>query len=558
MSRRICVLTAVLVVVLVLPAAASAADPLQITTAANRTGYSDLEGYRVASDTTQVCVTLSNSPTKTGPVVFSLDGTRTRQENIVPWDYFGTDDSTGGCYRGTFARGTHTMRATWTGGEDSSSFAVGPAPDTSIASVADADSPTFVDEDGNGSEQVNVGFSGTNSPKRYECSVSGATTVAFTACTAPWSVNVNVGSNTVSVRACDAAGCDATPASNTFTMQAGAAAPPPPPPGADPLQVTTATNRSGSQDLEGYTVASSSTGVCVTLSNTPAKTGPVVYNLEGVSFHTENSAPWDYFGTNDGTGGCYQGTFTRGSHTIRATWSGGQDSSTFSVAGTAGGGSAGGYSSTQPAGFMPLSDAQAAALVTRKTWEPRSDNATANAYVPSDSALASFHANSGQQPLASYVTGRDGISAPVTDELIQWAAWKWGIDEDTIRAVAVNESDWHQSMLGDYRGGPIPETGCSASSCPTSFGITQIKDQWHDSGHGGTYPLSRTSTAFNLDYYGRWLRSCMNGLETWLTRTTGDLWGCVGAWFSGSWHSGSDSYVASARNALANKTWLSY
>ena len=24
-----------------------------------------------------------------------------------------------------------------------------------------------------------------------------------------------------------------------------------------------------------------------------------------------------------------------------------------------------------------------------------------------------------------------------TDEIIQWAAWKWGVDEDVIRAVAV-------------------------------------------------------------------------------------------------------------------------
>jgi soluble lytic murein transglycosylase-like protein len=28
-----------------------------------------------------------------------------------------------------------------------------------------------------------------------------------------------------------------------------------------------------------------------------------------------------------------------------------------------------------------------------------------------------------------------------TDEIIRWAAWKWGIDEDLLRAVAARESD---------------------------------------------------------------------------------------------------------------------
>ena len=39
-----------------------------------------------------------------------------------------------------------------------------------------------------------------------------------------------------------------------------------------------------------------------------------------------------------------------------------------------------------------------------------------------------------------------------TTEIFQWAACKWGIDEDTLRAVAVQESDWHQSAVGDNCG----------------------------------------------------------------------------------------------------------
>jgi hypothetical protein len=214
---------------------------------------------------------------------------------------------------------------------------------------------------------------------------------------------------------------------------------------------------------------------------------------------------------------------------------------------------------TRPVGSPPLRDAEAAAHVKRSPWEPRSDNALANGYAPSDSELASFYAAS-KQPYARSVTGRSTLLAPTTDELIQWAAWKWGLDEDLLRAVAVKESEWHQSMLGDYRGGPISQTGCADSWCPVSFGITQIKDQWHDSGHGGTWPLSQRSTPFNLDYYGRWFRSCYDGNETWLRGyAAGDQWGCVGAWFSGRWYdSDANDYIASVKNSLASQIWTSY
>jgi autotransporter family porin len=215
---------------------------------------------------------------------------------------------------------------------------------------------------------------------------------------------------------------------------------------------------------------------------------------------------------------------------------------------------------TRPVGSPPLADAQAAAHVTLSSWEPRSDNALANGYSPSDGELASFYAASKQHYLRS-VSGRSTLVAPTTDELIQWAAWKWGLDEDVLRAVAVQESDWRQSMLGDYRSGPISQTGCAAAWCPTSFGITQIKDQWHDSGHGGTWPLAQRSTPFNLDYYGRWFRSCYDGNETWLRAgyAAGDEWGCVGAWFSGGWHdSAAEGYLASVKNWLANRTWTTY
>ena len=36
-----------------------------------------------------------------------------------------------------------------------------------------------------------------------------------------------------------------------------------------------------------------------------------------------------------------------------------------------------------------------------------------------------------------------------TDEIIQWVACKWGVDEDAVRAQIIKESYWYQSNVGD-------------------------------------------------------------------------------------------------------------
>ena len=43
----------------------------------------------------------------------------------------------------------------------------------------------------------------------------------------------------------------------------------------------------------------------------------------------------------------------------------------------------------------------------------------------------------------------DGDFAGTTDEIIQWAACKWGIDENIARAQVIKESYWYQSANGD-------------------------------------------------------------------------------------------------------------
>ena len=37
-----------------------------------------------------------------------------------------------------------------------------------------------------------------------------------------------------------------------------------------------------------------------------------------------------------------------------------------------------------------------------------------------------------------------------TDEILQWTACKWGIDEDIVRAQAAKESWWQMTAKGDW------------------------------------------------------------------------------------------------------------
>jgi hypothetical protein len=203
------------------------------------------------------------------------------------------------------------------------------------------------------------------------------------------------------------------------------------------------------------------------------------------------------------------------------------------------GGTVSGQSVMQPPGFAPLSDAEAASRV-RPAGEIRPANVTANHTVPTSEQLSSFYSAS-QEPYSRTVTG--GFTG-TTDEIIQWAAWKWGVDADVMRAVAVQESDWRQWFV---------------DSDGATFGIFQVKTQLASgSGWAGTYPLAKDSTAFNADYYGRAFRSCYDGRETWLggSYRAGDLWGCVGFWFSGDWHdAGAEDYVSHVKRWLAERTW---
>lgn len=154
-----------------------------------------------------------------------------------------------------------------------------------------------------------------------------------------------------------------------------------------------------------------------------------------------------------------------------------------------------------------------------------------------------------------------------TDEILQWASCKWGIDEDIARAQAVKESWWFHRTGGDFTTDPAlcwpPNNQLVNGQCPESVGILQVRYEYHKSGlAAGTYS-PYYSTAYNADYtYAVW-RDCYEGNMTWLNTVekgavyaAGDVWGCVGEWFSGRWYTAPTyNYINAIKGYLNNRMW---
>jgi hypothetical protein len=195
--------------------------------------------------------------------------------------------------------------------------------------------------------------------------------------------------------------------------------------------------------------------------------------------------------------------------------------------------------SAKDPGTGPLADDAAASRVNDSGRELRPSNARANRRRPSDDQLASFRRRS-EMVYRRHVTGR---FRGTTDEILQWAARKWGFDPDLFRAVATVESYWNMSAVGD--GG-------------LSFGIFQMKRTYHC-----CVPLSSKYTAFNADYYGAILRAYYDGRQTWLNDVergeryrAGDLWGSVGSWYAGRWRTPAAlDYIRRVQRALRDEPW---
>lgn len=246
--------------------------------------------------------------------------------------------------------------------------------------------------------------------------------------------------------------------------------------------------------------------------------------------------------------------------------------------------------------FTPLSDTAAAAFVMNVQADSATRaaaNATPNRYVPTAADLAPLTTEKDvnnntcvqANPYCANVTGN--FVCANTDECIQFAAAKWGIPPDWLRAEYVQESNWYQ-WLPSSTSSPLTCSSCSGQSCGDlttvgassnypalsritgtsvcqSLGIAQVR--WdHPDGNVtiiGSEPARWKSTAFNADMQAARVRFFFddpNGLRT----AWGDgsyvrcqNWNSIGAWFSPyPWgNSGQAGYVTSVQGILSNRTW---
>jgi hypothetical protein len=202
----------------------------------------------------------------------------------------------------------------------------------------------------------------------------------------------------------------------------------------------------------------------------------------------------------------------------------------------------------------------------RPEKENKGVNKAADATTGGQHVAGSLFAGDSAKAASTIAPRIDGDFTGTTQEILRWTACKWGIDENIVYAQAAVESWWRQDTLGDWG---TDATACppghgfgadgKAGQCPQSYGVLQ--DRWPYMKQG--WPGYDRSTAMDADVaYGIW-RSCYDGYETWLNTVDhgqpyakGDVWGCVGRWFSGRWHtSASDGYVTKVKQYETEQIW---
>lgn len=127
-----------------------------------------------------------------------------------------------------------------------------------------------------------------------------------------------------------------------------------------------------------------------------------------------------------------------------------------------------------------------------------------------------------------------------TDDIIRWAACKWGWDEYALRAMAARESTGKMDALGVWVSNPaqcLPGYTLGSAGrpglCPGAVGIIQIFGYYFPQAAEG----ATRSTAYNLDIGAAIMRDCFEGNERWLGSGygPGDMWGCIGRFYAGAW-----------------------
>jgi hypothetical protein len=224
-----------------------------------------------------------------------------------------------------------------------------------------------------------------------------------------------------------------------------------------------------------------------------------------------------------------------------------------------------GAGGTLPVG-SPLPSAELCAVHANQAGSDREtvpENDGANQSVPTDLRLPPWPDYWDPSVNLLFIPRIDGQYTGTTDRILVWGACKWGVSTDVVRAMAMAESSWRQSKVGDYVDDPSRCVGDYSVPCPTSFGILQIKHIYRP----GSWPDSQQHTAFNVDYALAVLRGCFEGWVNYLGTgngldhgyAAGDLWGCVGWHYSGKWNDAPAlKYVQRVRDELDARYWDSW
>jgi autotransporter family porin len=221
---------------------------------------------------------------------------------------------------------------------------------------------------------------------------------------------------------------------------------------------------------------------------------------------------------------------------------------------------------TLPPGAKLPSGAQCARWVLASpNPENRRDNTAFNHTTGQNVGPQFFPA--GDSPQVGALASRiNGDFTGTTEEILRWAACKWGIDQNVVFAQAAAESWWQQNELGDWQTQALhcaPGRGLGVDgrpgSCPESFGILENKYIFEKN----AWPAIANSTAMGVDAaYAIW-RSCYDGYEVWLNDVArgkqysgGDMWGCVGRWSAGAWYTpAANTYIALVKKYLDERIW---
>jgi hypothetical protein len=223
---------------------------------------------------------------------------------------------------------------------------------------------------------------------------------------------------------------------------------------------------------------------------------------------------------------------------------------------------------TLPPGAALPTSAQCAHWVNE---HPQPENKAANKkdnHITGQHVGAHFFSGGDSPQAGRWLAPRiNGNFTGTTKDILRWAACKWGINQSVVFAQAAVESWWQQGTLGDWGTDP---TACppghklgadgTQGQCPQSYGILQNRYPFEK----GSWPGIGRSTAMNADTaYAIW-RSCYDGFEPWLntversgTYHKGDMWGCVGRWFAGRWHTApAQQYIAKVKKYESERIWL--